>query len=227
MTRTSCIPPPFTLTTRNEPQTQGPSGQKSTEATGSILRRQAGDPLTAHSSFDRNCADAQIFYSGQHTHMGSPCSPALCNLVVAVEEQCWHHTYGHLLFNHKHFRQRSYQQYALYFATRYVDNRVLLLPKHLLTLPPFLQLTDASFYRPPVQLETEPANIFLGFAINPERHRHTTAIYTGQTSSTPTLPPPSRSYKAAIYQARTRLRQRVSAPHSCAHVAIQDTDQQL
>ena len=28
--------------------------------------------------------------------MGSPCSPARCNLAVAVDEQCWHHTYSHL-----------------------------------------------------------------------------------------------------------------------------------
>ena len=102
--------------------------------------------------------------------MGSPCSPALCNLVVAVEEQCWHHTYAGLFFNHK-FHQHSPHQRAIYFATRYVDNRVLLLPEQLqlLSLPPCKQLTSASFYKPPVQLETELANIFLGFAVDPSQ----------------------------------------------------------
>ena len=59
--------------------------------------------------------------------LGSPCSPALCNMVVA-EEHCWHHTYGQLIFIHKHFPMHSHTQYSLYFATRYVDKRVLLLP---------------------------------------------------------------------------------------------------
>ena len=72
--------------------------------------------------------------------MGSPCSPALCNLVVAVEEQCWRHTYAGLFFNRK-FHQHSPHQHAIYFATRYVDNRVSLLPEQLLSLPPFKQLT--------------------------------------------------------------------------------------
>ena len=31
--------------------------------------------------------------------MGSPCSAALCNTVVAVEEQCWHRMYRQLIFN--------------------------------------------------------------------------------------------------------------------------------
>ena len=35
------------------------------------------------------------------TPMVSPCSPTLCNLVVSVEEQCWHGTYGQMLCNHQ------------------------------------------------------------------------------------------------------------------------------
>ena len=58
-----------------------------------------------------------------------------------------------------------FSQYALYFAARYVDNRVLWLPTHLAQLPSFRQLTDPSCNRSPVQLETEPANVFLGFAV--------------------------------------------------------------
>ena len=141
-------------------------------------------------------------------------------LVVAVEEQCWRHTYNHLFSNHKYSHHRTHREHALYFATRYVDNRVLLLPKHLLALPPFQQLTDASFYKPPVQLETEPANIFLGFAIDPRRRsltpqcnaRRADILHPWSAAATETL--------RSSYQARIRLMQRVTAPQQRAHVAI-------
>ena len=151
--------------------------------------------------------------------MGSPCSPALCNLVVAVEEQCWHHTYAGLFFNHK-FHQHSPHQHAIYFATRYVDNRVLLLPEQLLSLPPFKQLTSASFYKPPVQLETEPANIFLGFAVDPNQR---TVIHQSQLTTADIIHPRSATTAQTLrssFQARTRLINRVTHPHEATFPAI-------
>ena len=150
--------------------------------------------------------------------VGSPCSPALCNLVVAVEEQCWHHTYAGLFFNHK-FHQHSPHQHAIYFATRYVDNRVLLLPEQLLSLPPFKQLTSASFYKPPVQLETEPANIFLGFAVDPSQR---TATHQSQLTTADIIHPRSASTAQTLrssFQARTRLINRVTHPHAATFSA--------
>ena len=40
--------------------------------------------------------------------MGSPASPALCNLVVAVVEQCWSNTCNALIANDKHFHRNSH-----------------------------------------------------------------------------------------------------------------------
>ena len=151
--------------------------------------------------------------------MGSPCSPALCNLVVAVEEQCWHHTCAGLFFNHK-FHQHLPHQHAIYFATRYVDNRVLLLPEQLLSLPPFKQLTSASFYKAPVQLETEPANIFLGFAVDPSQH---TVIHQSQLTTADIIHPKSATTAQTLrssFQARTRLINRVTHPHEATFAAI-------
>ena len=142
--------------------------------------------------------------------MGSPCSAALCNTVVAVEEQCWHRMYRQLIFNDMHFS--THTQHALYFATRYVDNRVLLLPTHLTQLPPFRKLTDPSFYKPPVQVETEPANVFLGFAVDPcfhslTQHNNVTIVDIMHPRSATT-----KQVLRSSYQARTRLIQRVCAP---------------
>ena len=152
--------------------------------------------------------------------MGSLCRPALCNLVVAVEEQCWRHTYNHLFSNHKYSHHRTHREHALYFATRYVDNRVLLLPKHLLALPPFQQLADALFYKPPVQLETEPANIFLGFAIDPQRRSLTPQCNVHRADILHPWSVATKQTLRSSYQARIRLIQRVTAPHQRAHVAI-------
>ena len=98
--------------------------------------------------------------------MGSPASPALCSMVVSVEEQAWYFTFQHLIHNHKthqHLQQQHQHPHTLpFFSTRYVDNRVVILPLRATNLPCFRQLLDESFYRQPIQLEYEPANTFLG-----------------------------------------------------------------
>ena len=152
--------------------------------------------------------------------MGSPCSPALCNIVVAVEEQCWHHTYKQLFTNHKHFPHTRSTTQAIFFATRYVDNHVLLIPRQLTRLPPFTQLTDASFYKPPVQLETEPGNIFLGFDIDPSRSSLT---YQCTLHNADILHPQSATSSQTLrssFQARARMIQRVTTPGKQASQAV-------
>ena len=116
--------------------------------------------------------------------------------------------------------KHSPHQRAIYFATRYVDNRVLLLPEQLLSLPPFKQLTSASFYKPPVQLETEPANIFLGFAVDPSQR---TVTHQSQLTTADITHPRSATTAQTLrssFQARTRLINRVTHPHAATFSAI-------
>ena len=87
--------------------------------------------------------------------MGSPASPALCAMVVAVNEQVWIDSYKHIL-----------KPSSLFFRTRYVDNRLMIVPNRLLNLQCIQQVLHPEFYQPPILLEDEPAFQFLGFDID-------------------------------------------------------------
>ena len=88
--------------------------------------------------------------------IGSPISPALCNLTVALDEFYWTNTYGT-------FKKQIY-------CNRYVDNRLILLPHDMETTAPFTELLDLNFYKHPVILEPENNNVYLGFQVNHENH---------------------------------------------------------
>ena len=88
--------------------------------------------------------------------MGSPASPALCSMVIAVHEQGWTSTYRQLIHSHKSQQDASSSSRADYFCARYVDNRLLVIPTRFLQLPPFQQFTHPIFFVPPVELEHEP-----------------------------------------------------------------------
>ena len=85
--------------------------------------------------------------------IGNPCSPPLCNIVVAFHETIWHESYKVI---------RNSQQ----FAVRYVDNRLLILSKATISRNEWRTITDLNFYQHPVELETVPDNHFLGFEIS-------------------------------------------------------------
>ena len=67
--------------------------------------------------------------------MGSPASPALCSMVVAVHEQTWANTYRNHLYNAKHLQPDAPRPTtASFFATRYVDNRLMMIPTRMTTV---------------------------------------------------------------------------------------------
>ena len=85
--------------------------------------------------------------------MGSPASPALGSMVVAVHEQAWAITHRTHLYNAKHLQPDApCPSTASFFATRYVDNRLMVIPTRMITLPPFAKLIHKDFYVPPVEL---------------------------------------------------------------------------
>ena len=85
--------------------------------------------------------------------IGNPCSPPLCNIVVAFHETIWHESYRVV---------RNSEQ----FAVRYVDNRLLILSKSTVSRNEWRAITDLGFYQHPVELETVPDDHFLGFRIS-------------------------------------------------------------
>ena len=118
-------------------------------------------------------------------------------MVVAVHEQCWVNTYRQLLYNWKQFHECNHGNRAQYFCTRYVDNRLLIVPARLLQLHPFQQLIHPDFYMKPVELEHEPGPglDLLGFELDPSQFaiRYTTPDNYNSTTfphHTPPQPPP-------------------------------------
>ena len=87
--------------------------------------------------------------------MGSPLSPALCMMVVALSEEIWYQTYKSTLAN----MDLSYR------LLRYVDNRLCLTDPSWDYEICFANFLHPEFYGRPIILETEPDQEFLGFCI--------------------------------------------------------------
>ena len=87
--------------------------------------------------------------------MGSPLSPALCLMVVALLEEVWHRTFQSAL---------STMNLTLRLL-RCVDNRLCLIDSHWFDDPAFATFLHPEFYGSPIFLEIEPDQEFLGFCI--------------------------------------------------------------
>ena len=87
--------------------------------------------------------------------MGSPLSPALCMMVVALSEEIWYQTYASTLAT-MNLSSR---------LLRYVDNRLCLADPSWDYEICFANFLHPEFYGKPIILETEPDQEFLGFCI--------------------------------------------------------------
>ena len=87
--------------------------------------------------------------------MGSPLSPALCLMVVALLEEVWHRTFQSTL---------STMNLTLRLL-RCVDNRLCLIDSHWFDDPALPTFLHPEFYGSPIFLEIEPDQEFLGFCI--------------------------------------------------------------
>ena len=85
--------------------------------------------------------------------IGGPASPALCNLVVHLDERMWRQTWN--IVNHSHT-----------LILRYVDNRLIIAQPLDLHSPAMKEFCSLDFYRYPVELEEVGDNHFLGFNID-------------------------------------------------------------
>ena len=98
----------------------------------------------------------QIFSAFRQTRgpMGSPASPALCLMVIAVVKQIWANT-------HPTSGPRSFEDTLL---LRYVDNRLVVATPKWFSTPAAHIVCDEHFYGGDILLETETALDFLGFS---------------------------------------------------------------
>ena len=152
--------------------------------------------------------------------MGSPASPALCDMVVAVCEQSWTHTYRNITYNVKHCQSKQFTLSG-FFATRYVDNRLTLLPTCTTHLSHFSQFLSPHFYGTPIFLETEPGLDYLGFTINPAQH---SIHYKATANLTDILSPQSASPDIVLrssFRARAILARRLATPQEAVAQAME------
>ena len=152
--------------------------------------------------------------------MGSPASPALCDMVVAVCEQSWNHTYRNITYNVKHCQSKQFTLSG-FFATRYVDNRLTLLPTCTTHLSHFSQFLSPHFYGTPIFLETEPGLDYLGFTINPTQH---SIHYKATANLTDILSPQSASPDIVLrssFRARAILARRLATPREAVAQAME------
>ena len=96
-----------------------------------------------------------VFQQIRGSPMGSPLSPALCLMVVALSEEVWFRTYESQLSN-MDLASR---------CLRYVDNRLCLPDPTWTNDPAFELFLHPDFYGKPIVLETEPDQEFLGFIL--------------------------------------------------------------
>ena len=97
----------------------------------------------------------QVYEQIRGSPMGSPLSPALCLMVVALSEEVWHRTFSSTL---------ATMDLSSRFL-RYVDNRLCLVDRHWLDDPAISTFLHPDFYGHPIILEDEPDQEFLGFTI--------------------------------------------------------------
>ena len=156
--------------------------------------------------------------------MGSPTSPAPCDMVVAVSEQSWTHTYRNLTYNLKHTTPPQFT-ISGFFATLYVDNRLCLIPTCTRHSTHFQQSPSRRFYGHPIHLETEPGFDFLGFTVQ----SHTRSIHYIPTHHlTDILSPHSASPPTVLHSGLTVhaiLARRLATPRQAVTQAMQQLSQ--
>ena len=96
-----------------------------------------------------------VFEQIRGSPMGSPLSPALCMMVVALSEEIWYRTYRTTLTTMDLTAR----------LLRYVDNRLCLSDPSWDYEICFANFLHPEFYGHPIILETEPDQEFLGFCI--------------------------------------------------------------
>ena len=146
---------------------------------------------------------AKTFQQDRGSPMGSPLSPALCLMVVSIEEQIWYSTY-----------QQFLSSTAIWYkGLRYVDNRLLLGEPQLQYEPAFATLLDEHFYQAPIILEYEADQEFLGFQIETQPLE---VIYNQPRDTSQILSPTSASPPHVLlsgFRSRCHIVVKCAFPH--------------
>ena len=145
----------------------------------------------------------KTFQQDRGSPIGSPLSPALCLMVVSIEEQIWHSTYQQFLASTA----------IWYKGLRYVDNRLLLGEPQLQYEPAFATLLDEHFYQAPIILEYEADQEFLGFQVETQPLE---VIYNQPRDTSQILSPTSASPPHVLlsgFRSRRHIVVKCAFPH--------------
>lgn len=85
--------------------------------------------------------------------IGGHASPAICSMTVAFHEQVWLQSF-------------KITTASRMLCIRYVDNRLVIIPKELMQDVAYQMFTDLLFYEAPVELENCGDNVLLGYEIS-------------------------------------------------------------
>ncbi len=87
--------------------------------------------------------------------IGNPAAPAICAAAVSIDEYFWARSL--------HLMVRPC------ILSRYVDNRLVCIPRWCLENPQWASLLHLGFYKEPVELECCNSDAYLGFTLNVEK----------------------------------------------------------
>ena len=107
----------------------------------------------------------KVFRQCRGATIGNQISPMLAGLTVSIEEEIYV----------RHLRSFFHDNRELFFCTRYVDNRLVVVSRQLLQDRRQLHFLTNNFYQAPVELEhvtsCDATEEFLGFDLQLDHHR--------------------------------------------------------
>jgi hypothetical protein len=146
----------------------------------------------------------------QGATIGGPASPALCNLVVHLDERMWRQAWNVMTHSHT-------------LILRYVDNRLIIAQPLDLHKPAMREFCSLDFYRYPVELEEVGDNHFLGFNIDLDKREIRYMMPTESWQFKSIHSANGMSYNLASLQSRLYIIMRGASPHlrkeQCRHLA--------
>ena len=132
----------------------------------------------------------------------------LAGLTVSIEEEIYV----------RHLRSFFHDNRELFFCTRYVDNRLVVVSRQLLQDRRLLHVLTNNFYQAPVELEhvtsSDATQEFLGFDLQLDHHRLQLILRPERWKiREPNSAGPERHRTAAFHCARLHIERHVWPPH--------------
>ena len=150
----------------------------------------------------------KVFRQCRGATIGHQISPMLAGLTVSIEEEIYV----------RHLQSFFSDNRELFFCTRYVDNRLVVVSRQLLQDRRLLHFLTNNFYQAPVELEhvtsCDALEEFLGFDLHFDHHRLQLILRPERWKiREPNSAGPERHRTAAFHSARLHIERHVWPPH--------------